>query len=131
MQAEPEELESVRDVGPVMARHIHEFFSEPRNRDVVQRLLDRGVEWQVESEPEPADQLLSGNTYVLTGSLDAMTRSEAKKRLEALGARVTGSVSKNTTAVIAGSEPGSKLEKARDLGVEVLGEDGLRALLED
>ncbi len=131
MQAEPEELESVRDVGPVMARHIHEFFSEPRNRDVVQRLLDRGVEWQVESEPEPAEQLLSGNTYVLTGSLDAMTRSEAKKRLEALGARVTGSVSKNTTAVIAGKEPGSKLEKARDLGVEVLGEDGLRALLED
>ena len=131
MDADPETLESVRDVGPVMARHIHEFFSEPRNRDVVQRLIDRGVEWHVESEPEPEQQPLSGNTYVLTGSLEALTRSEAKKRLESLGARVTGSVSKNTTAVIAGSEPGSKLDKARDLGVEVLDEDGLRALLED
>jgi DNA ligase (NAD+) len=131
MNADPETLESVRDVGPVMARHIHEFFSEPRNRDVVQRLLDRGVEWHVESEPEPEEQPLAGNTYVLTGSLSTLTRSQAKKRLEALGARVTGSVSKNTTAVIAGEEPGSKLDKAQDLGIEILDENGLQELIQD
>jgi len=130
MAAGPEELEGVRDIGPVMARHIHEFFAEPRNRDVIGRLLDRGVEWYVESGPEPAEQPLAGQTYVLTGSLESLTRSQAKKRLEALGARVTGSVSKNTTAVIAGADPGSKLDRARELGVEVLDEDELGSLID-
>ena len=126
----PKPLEEVRDVGPVMARHIQEFFSEKHNRDVVERLLEAGVEWQAE-ESEPAGETpLTGNTYVLTGSLEAMPRSEAKKRLEARGARVTGSVSKNTTAVIAGAEPGSKLERARELGIDVLDEDGLKELLD-
>ncbi|MGK7297465.1 MAG: NAD-dependent DNA ligase LigA [Candidatus Wenzhouxiangella sp. M2_3B_020] len=130
MEADVDELESVRDVGPVMARHIREFFSESRNRDVVRRLLDQGVEPIVEDQAEPEEQPLAGRTYVLTGSLESLTRSEAKKRLEAMGARVTGSVSKNTTAVIAGAEPGSKLEKARQVGVEILDEDGLRELLD-
>jgi len=131
MDAEAETLEQVRDVGPVMARHIREFFSEPRNREVVRRLLEAGVE----PRPEPARPAgatpLAGQTFVLTGTLDAMPRSEAKKRLEALGARVTGSVSKNTRAVIAGSDPGSKLERARELGVEVVDEDGLLQLLDE
>ncbi|MGB0514054.1 MAG: NAD-dependent DNA ligase LigA, partial [Wenzhouxiangellaceae bacterium] len=129
MEADAETLEDVRDVGPVMARHIQQFFREKHNRDVVERLLKAGVEWQAEDAEPAGETPLKGNTYVLTGSLEAMPRSEAKKRLEALGARVTGSVSKNTTAVIAGAEPGSKLERARELGIEILDEDGLMGLL--
>lgn len=129
MDADVESLEAIRDVGPVVARHIREFFAEQRNREVIANLLDNGVEWHVEQAPEPGEQPLKDRTYVLTGSLENLTRSEAKARLERLGARVTGSVSKNTTAVIAGSDPGSKLDKAEALGVEVLDEAGLEALL--
>jgi DNA ligase (NAD+) len=129
MDADVEALERVRDVGPIMARHVHEFFGESRNREVVRRLLDHGVEWEVASEPEPDEQPLAGKTYVLTGSLESMTRSEAKTRLERLGAKVTGSVSNNTTAVIAGSDPGSKLDKAEKLGIDVLDEAALAELL--
>lgn len=128
MEADVETLESIRDVGPVVARHIREFFDEPRNLRVIERLLESGVEWYVEQIAEPEQQPLAGCTYVLTGSLEGLTRPQAKQRLEALGARVTGSVSKNTTAVIAGEEPGSKLEKARELGVEVLDEAALQKL---
>ena len=129
MDADVESLEAIRDVGPVVARHIREFFDEDRNRKVIADLLKNGVEWHVEQAPEPEAQPLKGCTYVLTGSLDRLTRSEAKSRLEKLGARVTGGVSKNTTAVIAGSDPGSKLDKAREVGVEVLGEEELETLL--
>ena len=129
MDADVESLEAIRDVGPVVARHIREFFDEERNREVIASLLENGVEWHVEQAPEAGEQPLKGNTYVLTGSLENLTRSEAKARLERLGARVTGSVSKNTTAVIAGSDPGSKLDKAEALGVDVLDEAGLEALL--
>jgi len=129
MEADVEKLESIRDVGPVVARHIREFFDEPHNRKVIDNLIENGVEWYAEQAPEPEAQPLKGCTYVLTGSLDGLTRSEAKTRLENLGARVTGSVSRNTTAVIAGSDPGSKLDKARDLGVETLDETGLESLL--
>jgi DNA ligase (NAD+) len=129
IEADRETLEAVRDVGPVVAGHIREFFAEPRNREVLQRLLDAGVEWRVEPQAEPGEQPLAGKTYVLTGSLETMTRSEAKKRLEALGARVTGSVSRSTSGVIAGAEPGSKLDRARELGIEVLDEGGLAALI--
>ena len=115
MEADVETLESIRDVGPVVARHIRAFFDEPHNRTVIDSLVENGVEWYVERAPKAEAQPLKGSTYVLTGSLDGLTRSEAKTRLEKLGARVTGSVSKNTTAVIAGSDPGSKLDKAREL----------------
>ena len=131
MQAGVDELEAVRDVGPVMARHIRGFFDEPRNREVIRRLLDHGVSPEAEERAPAGDRPLAGCTYVLTGSLESMTRSEAKQRLEALGARVTGSVSGSTTAVIAGSDPGSKLDKAERLGVDVLAEDALLGLLED
>jgi DNA ligase (NAD+) len=131
MRADAEELEAVRDVGPVMARHIRGFFDEPRNREVIRRLLDHGVAPEVEERAPAGDRPLAGCTYVLTGSLESMTRSEAKQRLEALGARVTGSVSGSTTAVIAGSDPGSKLDKAERLGVDVLTEDALLGLLAD
>ncbi|NKI36266.1 NAD-dependent DNA ligase LigA [Wenzhouxiangella sp. XN79A] len=130
MAADPEALEAVEDVGPIMAAHIHEFFSEQRNRAVVQRLLDAGVTPQAESAEPAGEQPLSGCSFVLTGSLSSMPRSEAKKRLQALGAKVTGSVSKNTRAVIVGDSPGSKLDKARELGVAVFDEDALAALLE-
>jgi len=129
MDADVESLEAIRDVGPVVARHIREFFDEQRNREVIADLLENGVEWHVEQAPEPEEQPLKGCTYVLTGSLEKLTRSEAKSRLEKLGARVTGSVSKSTTAVIAGSDPGSKLDKAREADVAVLDEAGLAALL--
>ncbi len=124
-------LEAVRDVGPIMARHIRAFFDEPHNRQVLTALAEAGVRWQeAEPENEGGSQPLAGQTFVLTGSLEQMTRSEAKTRLEGLGARVTGSVSKNTTAVIVGDSPGSKLDKAKELGITVLDEDGLASLLE-
>jgi len=130
MAADRERLEAVRDIGPVVAGHIREFFAEKRNRDVIRRLLDAGVEYTAEKTAATGSQPLAGHTYVLTGSLDAMPRSEAKQRLESRGARVTGSVSRNTTAVIVGSEPGSKLDRARELGVSVFDEDDLMKLLQ-
>ncbi len=127
-----EALESVRDVGPVVARHVHAFFDEAHNRKVIDELLAAGVRYEPEEATAEAGELpLAGCTYVLTGSLSGLTRSEAKKRLEALGARVTGSVSKNTTALVAGDSPGSKLDRARELGIEVLDEDALGKLLEE
>ena len=129
-EASVEELEAVRDVGPVMARHIHAFFSEPHNREVIEQLHEAGVRYESGAVAETEEQTLTGKTFVLTGSLSRRTRSEAKAALEAHGARVTGSVSKNTTAVIAGSDPGSKLDKARELGIKVLNEDGLDELLD-
>jgi DNA ligase (NAD+) len=129
--ADTEALEAVPDVGPIMARHIHAFFDEPHNREVIAELEAQGVRYEAEAPIEdPSSLPLTGKTYVLTGSLDGMTRSEAKARLEALGAKVTSSVSKNTTAVIAGAEAGSKLAKAEALGIEVLDEDGLLLLLQ-
>lgn len=130
MEADPERLEQVRDIGPVVAGHVREFFAERRNRDVIRRLLQAGVEYTSDPAAAAGTQPLAGNTYVLTGSLESMPRSAAKKQLEALGARVTGSVSKNTTAVIVGDQPGSKLERARELGVQVLDEDDLMRLLQ-
>jgi DNA ligase (NAD+) len=129
MGADPDALEAVDDVGPIMAAHIHEFFAEARNRTVVQRLLDAGVQPKVEASEPAGEQPLSGCTFVLTGSLQSMPRSEAKKRLQALGAKVTGSVSKNTRALIVGDAPGSKLDKARELGVTVYEEAALPDLL--
>jgi len=130
IEADRATLETVRDVGPVVAGHVREFFDEPRNLEVIRRLLDRGVRPRTEQPTgEPGERPLAGRTYVLTGSLEGLTRSEAKARLEALGARVTGSVSKNTTAVIAGADPGSKLDRAEALGIEVLDEAGLRDVL--
>ena len=129
-QASVEDLEAVRDVGPIVARHVHAFFSEAHNRGIIEELLDAGVRYEPEAPAADAGELpLAKCTYVLTGSLSGLTRSQAKKRLEALGARVTGSVSKNTTAVIAGDSPGSKLDRAKELGIEVLNEAALEQLL--
>jgi DNA ligase (NAD+) len=123
-EADVEALQQVPDVGPVVAQHVAAFFAESHNREVIEALRALGVRWQ-SHEPRPAadaDAPLAGSSVVLTGTLEAMPRTEAKARLQALGAKVAGSVSKKTAFVIAGSEAGSKLAKATELGVEVLDE---------
>jgi DNA ligase (NAD+) len=116
-------------VGPVVAQSIHTFFQQAHNREVVEQLRACGLRWE-EGEPSAAAQLpLAGKTFVLTGTLPTLSRDEAKDMLEAAGAKVAGSVSKKTDYVVAGAEAGSKLDKARELGIAVLDEAGLRALL--
>ena len=128
--ASEEELQDVPDVGPIVAAHVQAFFDEAHNRAVVDKLLQAGVSWPRPPPPAPktaatatADQPLAGKTVVITGTLSSMSRDEAKERLRQLGAKVTSSVSKKTDLVIAGDNPGSKLEKAEALGVEVCGEE--------
>ncbi len=129
MDAGVEQLLEVNDVGPVVAESIHKFFQQPHNREVVEQLRACGVTWE-EGEPAArAPKPLAGKTIVLTGTLPTLSRDEAKDLLEAAGAKVAGSVSKKTDYVVAGAEAGSKLDKARELGVPVLDEDGLRGLL--
>lgn len=129
MDASVEQLLEVPDVGPVVAESIHTFFQQPHNREVVEQLRACGVHWE-EGEPAArAPKLLAGKTIVLTGTLPTLSRDEAKDMLEAAGAKVAGSVSKKTDYVVAGAEAGSKLDKARELGVAVLDEEGLKELL--
>jgi DNA ligase (NAD+) len=129
MDASVEQLLEVPDVGPIVAESIHAFFQQPHNREVIAQLRACGVHWE-EGEPAArAPQPLAGMTVVLTGTLPTLSREQAKEMLEAAGAKVAGSVSKKTNYVVAGAEAGSKLDKARELGVEVLDEDGLRRLL--
>ncbi len=129
MDARLEQLLQVRDVGPVVAQSLRTFFDQPHNREVVEQLRACGVTWP-EHEPSAQAQLpLAGRTYVLTGTLPTLSREQAQALLEAAGAKVAGSVSKKTHGVIAGADAGSKLEKALALGIPVLDEDGLRALV--
>lgn len=120
-EAEQAALEAVSDVGPIVAAHLYTFFRQPHNQDTISALLEAGVTWQ-ESEVSQGPTPLEGQTWVLTGSLDSMTRDEGKARLQALGAKVAGSVSKKTTCLVAGEAAGSKLTKAEQLGVEVVDE---------
>lgn len=122
------DLMTAPDVGPVVASRIAAFFAAPHQREVIDLLRARGVQWE-EGEPLAAAGPLLGKTVVLTGTLNALTRDEAKERLEALGAKVSGSVSGKTSFVVAGSEAGSKLDKAQSLGIPVLDEAALLALL--
>ena len=125
--ASQETLEEVADVGPIVARHIVTFFLQSHNQEVINDLLAAGVHWpDVEIK---TDQPLQGKTFVITGTLESMKREEVKQRLLALGAKVSGSVSKKTDYVIVGSDPGSKAEKARKLEVEILDEAGFLSLL--
>jgi DNA ligase (NAD+) len=130
--ADVETLQAVPDVGPVVAASVHRFFEAPSTQALLARLRRAGVSFGTPVIPRPvAPRPLDGQTVVLTGTLDAMTRDEAGDRLTALGARVAGSVSRKTSFVVAGREAGSKLEKARELGVRVLDEMALLRLLED
>jgi DNA ligase (NAD+) len=129
MNAGVEQLLEVPDVGPVVAESIHTFFQQPHNREVVEQLRACGVAWPEGAPEARAPRPLAGKTIVLTGTLPTLSRDEAKDLLEAAGAKVAGSVSKKTDYVVAGAEAGSKLDKAQELGVTVLDEEGLRALL--
>jgi DNA ligase (NAD+) len=129
MAASEDALLQVADVGPVVAHSIHTFFDQPHNREVVQALRDAGVTWPEGDALAPTEMPLAGITVVLTGTLQSMGRDEAKEKLEALGAKVAGSVSKKTHYVVAGVEAGSKLDKAQVLGVPVLDDEGLAVLL--
>ncbi|WP_447926750.1 NAD-dependent DNA ligase LigA [Vreelandella sp. EE27] len=120
--AEQAALEAVNDVGPIVAAHVHTFFKQPHNQNTIADLIRVGVTWQ-EAEITQGPRPLEGQTWVLTGSLETMTRDEGKARLQALGAKVAGSVSKKTTGVVAGEAAGSKLAKAEELEVDVLSED--------
>jgi len=130
LAADVESLQQVHDVGPVVAQSIADFLAEAHNREVIEQLRACGVHW-AEQQPLAATALpFSGKTFVLTGTLAALSREEAKEKLEALGAKVSRSVSKKTDYVVAGVEAGSKLDKARELGVAVLDEQQFLALLE-
>jgi DNA ligase (NAD+) len=126
MAAEVDELMVVRDIGPVVAAHIHAFFREPHNREVIEKLQDAGVRW--EKVARPRSRPLAGKTFVLTGTL-SMPRETLKERLLAAGAKVSGSVSKKTDYVVVGEDPGSKYEKAKELGIEILDEVACLAML--
>ncbi len=129
MDADETALLEVPDIGPVVATRIRDFFAEPHNREVIAALRAAGVEWPEGAPRRAAEGPLAGQTVVLTGSLEAMTREEAGAKLEALGAKVAGSVSKKTAFVVAGSAAGSKLAKAQELGVAVWDEAKLLAFL--
>lgn len=130
MQADEESLQSVPDVGPIVASHVVTFFRQAHNREVVEQLRAHGVHWPAIDKAETEALPLAGKTVVLTGTLSEMSRSEAKEQLQRLGARVAGSVSSKTDLVIAGEAAGSKREKAEQLGIEILDETGLLALLQ-
>ena len=130
MDASLEALSEVDDVGPVVAQSIRTFFDQPHNREVVEQLRACGVTWEEGEPAERAPQPLAGKTFVLTGTFPTLKREDAKALLEAAGAKVAGSVSKKTDYVVAGAEAGSKLDKAVELGVAVIDEAGMLALLE-
>lgn len=130
INASIENLTQVSDVGEIVASHVRGFFDEEHNLAVVKALIDQGISWPKLSAPSPEEQPLSGLTYVLTGTLNTLNRNDAKARLQQLGAKVSGSVSAKTDALVAGEKAGSKLTKAQDLGIDVLSEDDLIELLE-
>ena len=129
LAATVEEIDAVPGIGETIAKSVAEFFASPLHREEIERLRTLGVRFEKAAPSRRADGPLAGKTFVLTGTLPHLTRDEAKARIEAAGGRVTGSVSKKTSYVVAGAEPGSKLEKAQALEVPVLDEAGLEALL--
>jgi DNA ligase (NAD+) len=130
--ASPDELEAIDGIGPVIAQAVHSWFATPRNAELVDDLIALGITAEAEGASVPADvdpELLAGWTVVVTGTLEGFTRDEAKAALEARGAKVTGSVSGRTSLVVAGTDPGSKRDKAEQLGVPVAEEAGFEHLL--
>jgi DNA ligase (NAD+) len=124
-------LQAVRDIGPVVAASVRAYLDEPRNVTLLERLRAAGLTLAAATPGSAVAQTLLGRTFVLTGTLGGMTRDEAEAAITRRGGKVSGSVSKRTSYVVAGTEPGSKLEKARTLGVTVLDEDALGRLIMD
>ncbi|HET6598520.1 MAG TPA: helix-hairpin-helix domain-containing protein, partial [Burkholderiaceae bacterium] len=130
MDASEAQLLEVNDVGPVVAQSIRMFFDQPHNREVVAELRARGVHWdEHDGSADASPRPLLGQTFVLTGTLPTLSRDAAKDLIEAAGGKVSGSVSKKTRYVVAGEEAGTKLERARALGIDVIDEAALRTLL--
>lgn len=129
MSADETALLEVDDVGPIVAQSIVQFFAEPHNREVVEQLRAAGVFWQESAPQKKTVGGLAGKIFVLTGTLPTLSREQAKEKIEAVGGKVAGSVSKKTDYVVAGAEAGSKLAKAQELGVTILGEEELKKLL--
>lgn len=127
-QAKVDDLSQIDGIGPIMAEHIVAFFQQPHNLEVIQKLLDAGVYWDEVETPAAEAQILAGKSFVITGTL-SRPRSEIKDEMLALGAKVVGSVSKNTDYLLAGSDAGSKLAKAEQLGITIIDEDGLNDLI--
>jgi len=130
MAADEARLQQVPDVGPIVASSVAQFFAEPHNREVIEQLRAAGLTWEEGAPQETVAGRLAGKTFVLTGTLPVLTRDEAGALIEAAGGKVSGSVSKKTDFVVAGAEAGSKLDKAQRLGITILDEAGLRALLD-
>jgi DNA ligase (NAD+) len=131
MTAPIDRLEATHEIGPVLAASVRAWFDEPHNRELVERLRAAGVSMRSSRPPAPAGGPLEGKTFVLTGTLERMTREEATARIEQLGGRVSGSVSKKTSFVVVGADPGSKAEKAHALGVQTLDEAAFERLIID
>lgn len=128
MAADEERLQQVKDIGPVVAHFVADFFAQEKNRETIDALRTAGVQWS-EGEVESGDLPLQGLTYVITGTLESMTRDEAKEKLQSLGATVAGSVSRKTDVVVAGPGAGSKLNKAQELGIRIMDEAELLSFL--
>lgn len=130
LAAPADTIRSISGIGDIIADSVVAFFQKPENRRLIQQILDAGVE-VIEQRPAPADRLpLSGKTFVITGTLPGMSRREAKERIEAAGGRVSETVTRSTHVVVAGEKPGSKLDQAKRLGIEVMAPDGFFAMLE-
>jgi DNA ligase (NAD+) len=132
LRANEEELQQVPDVGPVVASRIRAFFDEEHNRQIISELIELGLKWE-ESEPvsQPTEGPCVGKTFVLTGTLSGMTRDQAKARIQSMGGKVAGSVSKKTDYLVYGENAGSKLSKAQSLEIDVLDEAAFEDLLAD
>jgi DNA ligase (NAD+) len=127
-EAGPAELQQAEEVGPKVAESIFQFFREPRNQELVSRLRTAGLQFEYRST-RPRGGPLKGLTFVLTGTLPNLSREEAKKLIETAGGKVVSAVSKKTNYLVAGDDPGSKFDKAQELGVKVVNEEGLLDLL--
>jgi DNA ligase (NAD+) len=129
LDASEDQLRAVSDIGPVVAAAVHDYFAQPSNRKLIAELKDLGLKMAAPLTSAGAPGPLSGKTFVLTGTLNTMSREQATEAIQSLGGKVTGSVSKKTDHVVAGADPGTKLAKAEALGISVLDEAAFRKLV--
>lgn len=130
MQANIDDLQALSDIGPIVSAHIVAFFKEPHNTTMIQALLDAGIHWEKVKATPKSEQPLDGQTIVITGTLQNLSRDDAKEKLQRLGAKVTGTVSKKTSFLVVGDAPGSKYDKAQSLGIKCLDETAFLSLIQ-